>query len=318
MKKLVVLGILTLVGALLAAPASYDVKRLHSSVTVTVDGTLGELDDSYLIDTLNSQDNCYAWDTGTPWAPADFQYQLFMAHDDSKVYVALKTVRDDVADIGTSTGCSDAYKVNPGGQAMAFYFFFGGNVNVNPSCPYTQGSTLFTAMNTAGNGANLPTVEFTLAKDVIDPFGMGTFQLSIGFEEGDLQSCMNTIYGAIGAEYTGFKQDWSSNPWDNPLYYPTFNLTEIDAAESNVAVKNVETLSASPNPFMPATTLNFNVKNNGSLKIYDVAGKTVYSTAVKSGAGQVNWNARDLASGIYVARLISGKNVLNTRLFLTR
>lgn len=320
MKKYVVLCIFLVVAMVAAAPANLDVKRLHSAVTMNVDGTLGEMDESYFIDSLTSGNNCFAWDVGWDWATAKFNYMLYASHDDAKVYFAMKTLHNVYLESGSSTGCSDAFKINPGGQAMAVYIFFNGSVVVNPSCPYTQGSTLFAGANVTGNGTGLPTIEFSLDKSVIDPFGMGTFQLSVGFEEGDSPSsdCMKTIYGGVGVEYTGNKQDWVSNPWDNPLYYPTFTLTEVIANQSAVTVKSAEMISASPNPFMPSTTIAYNVKNNGLLKIYDVAGKVVHSASVKSGAGKIQWDATDLASGIYVARLISGKNVLNTRLFLTR
>lgn len=321
MKKMIVLCVFLAVAMVAAAPMTFEVLKLNSEITMNVDGNLGELD-GYFIDSLTTGDNCYAWDVGWDWNTSRFNYSLYASHDDAKVYFAMKVLQNYYLESGNSTGCSDAFKINPGGQAMAIYIFFNGSVTVNPSCPYTQGSTFFAGSNVTGNGTGLPTVEFSLDKSVIDPFGMNTFQLSVGFEEGDspASDCMKTMYGAVGAEYTGNKQDWASNPWDNPLYYPTFNLTETPgpAVEAGVSVKSVETLMASPNPFMPSTTLSYNVKSNGSLKIYDVAGKVVHSTSVKSGAGKVQWNATDLASGIYVARLISGKNVLNTRLFLTR
>ena len=67
----------------------------------------------------------------------------------------------------------------------------------------------------------------------------------------------------------------------------------------------------------PSTTLRYNVKTSGSLKIYDLSGKEVKRFDI-SGAGRAVWDAAGLASGVYLARLISGKDVLNTRLFLIR
>jgi hypothetical protein len=318
MKKLFVLCMALLAAMAFAAPSTYTVLMLESGASITVDGDLSDWGPVFFVDSVQSDNNIFCRDNTFDWTATDFQYEVSIAHDASKVYFALKTTQDEGSDLGTNTGCSDSYKINPGGQAAAFYVFFNGSTNFNPSCPYAEGSTAIIGINTSGNGTNLPTVEFSLDKTIIDPFGMGMFQICPGFEEGDTPDCMDTHYGGIGVEYTGNKQDWSSNPWDNPLYYPTFTLSSTPAVETPVSVKNVETLAASPNPFKPATTLSYMVKNNGSLKIYDMAGKVVKSFTVTKGSGSVDWTADGLASGIYVARLISGKNVLNARLFLTR
>ena len=319
MKKFFVLCV-ALLAAMVFAQSNYTILMLEPGATINVDGDLSDWGQAFLVDSLQSDDNIFARDNTTPWVASDFQYHVYITHDTSKVYFGLKTTQDEGVATGTNTGCSDSYKINAGGQAAAFYIFFNGQTNFNPSCPYALGSTAFVGINTSGNGANLPTVEFSLDKTIIDPFGMGQFNLSPGFEEGDTDptDCMDVHYGAIGVNYTGNKQDWNSNPWDNPLYYPMFTLSSTPAVEAPVSIKNVETLTASPNPFKPATMLSYLVKNNGSLRIYDMAGKVVKSFALQKGAGSVDWNPEGLASGIYVARLISGKNVLNARLFLTR
>ena len=310
----VLLGALT--AGLFAVPSSYQIPGCAAGFTPAIDGNLSEWSDTYFIDSLRSDDNIFCRDNTFPWTRADFQYKVFAAHDDAKVYFSLQLLADEGFQTGSSGGCDDGWKINPGGKATAFYLMHNGTVIVNPSCPFALGSTLFATIIPTPNQPNC-TAEFSLDKMVLDPFGMGTFQLCVGMEEGDTPDCMDTHYGGIGVEYLGNKQDWNSNPWDNPMYYPTFSL-QAPKVESRVAARAVETLAASPNPFTPATTLCYNIKNSGSLKIYDMAGKVVESFAVMAGAGSVEWNADGMASGIYVARLISGKSTLNTRLFLTR
>jgi len=67
-----------------------------------------------------------------------------------------------------------------------------------------------------------------------------------------------------------------------------------------------------PNPFNPATVFKFNLKQASyvTLRIYSVDGKemdTVIEGYLKSGDHIVSWNAKDVVSGVYFARLnISG------------
>lgn len=252
--RLSVVFTMLLASFIFAAPSTYIIPKLNPSKTIHLDGSLFEWNEAYFIDSMRNGNNCLAWDVGWEWTTEKFNYKVYAAHDENKVYFAFKTLHNFSLQAGTSTGCDDSYKINPGGQAMAFYIFFNGAIRINPSCPYTQGSTLFTAVNTIGNGVGLPTVEFSLDKSVLDPFNMGTFQINTGFEEGDSPSsdCMKTIYGGIGLEYTGNKQDWSSSPWDNPLYFPTFNLGDTFPAEPETLVTS-DTLELVP---MPNPTFN--------------------------------------------------------------
>jgi hypothetical protein len=78
-----------------------------------------------------------------------------------------------------------------------------------------------------------------------------------------------------------------------------------------------------PNPFNPATKIEFNLANNGlvSLKIYDMIGTEV-STLVNeyrpAGNYEVTFNASDLPSGIYLAKLSSGDFVQTIKMSLIK
>ena len=63
-----------------------------------------------------------------------------------------------------------------------------------------------------------------------------------------------------------------------------------------------------PNPFNPTTVIEYSIPNESkiSLKIYDVLGREILSlvNGVKSaGKYKVNWNASNMASGVYIARI---------------
>jgi hypothetical protein len=319
MKKVLALLLMVCVGVALAAPSTYSVLKLPAGSEPNMDGdVLGEWPIEYFIDSLHSDDNLYARDDGLPeWTRAMFQMQGYLAWDDSWVYFGVKVVADDDKDDASCAWNSDNLKINPGGQAMAFYICPNGEIKPNPSNPYTIGTTLIgAAIADAGDG--LPSYEFKIDKALLDPFLMGLWQLSVGTED------QGSVFAAIGAEYTGNKQDWNGNPWDNPLYYPTYSLLTQEGPpmgiEGEVArsLQMKESISASPNPFMPTTTLSFTARQNGTIKIYDISGQLIDHFNTRAGTGTVNWNAKNLASGIYIARLTSGTQILNTRLFLTR
>ena len=84
-----------------------------------------------------------------------------------------------------------------------------------------------------------------------------------------------------------------------------------------------ELSSVYPNPFNPSTTINFTVTDNIdlSLVIYDMKGRvveTLINGSVNPGVYNVNWNAKDIASGIYFARLSSASNEQIQKLMLVK
>jgi len=63
-----------------------------------------------------------------------------------------------------------------------------------------------------------------------------------------------------------------------------------------------------PNPFNPSTTIKYQLPQNGlvTLKIYDILGKevaTLVNSEQQAGRYEVNFNATNLASGVYLYRI---------------
>jgi len=78
-----------------------------------------------------------------------------------------------------------------------------------------------------------------------------------------------------------------------------------------------------PNPFNPTTTINYQLpeKNHVSLKVYDILGNlvsTLVEQEMEAGYYSVNWNASQLASGIYIYRIISGSYVSTKKMILMK
>ncbi len=86
----------------------------------------------------------------------------------------------------------------------------------------------------------------------------------------------------------------------------------------------VATLAAHPNPFNPATRLSYTLPRGGlaELRILDARGRVVarpLQRDLPAGPGTVDWQARDLASGVYFAQLrLDGAPLRTTKLTLVR
>ncbi|NUN71393.1 MAG: T9SS type A sorting domain-containing protein, partial [Bacteroidetes bacterium] len=79
-----------------------------------------------------------------------------------------------------------------------------------------------------------------------------------------------------------------------------------------------------PNPFNPTTTIGFTLEGSGmtTLIIYDVLGKqvrTIVNEQLESGVYHLRtFDASDLSSGVYVARLSSSGRTQIKRMLLLK
>lgn len=110
----------------------------------------------------------------------------------------------------------------------------------------------------------------------------------------------------------------------NPIIQ--WNATTEVAGINEFNKKEILTISASPNPFNPNTTIKVNLGNkiiNASLKIFNASGKVVADLTKnlkgKKGIQNINWTATNLASGIYFVKInIDSKTILSTKLLLMK
>lgn len=78
-----------------------------------------------------------------------------------------------------------------------------------------------------------------------------------------------------------------------------------------------------PNPFNPSTNIQFSlpIQSNVSLNIYDLLGREVAQLEngeLQAGVHTYRWDARNLASGIYIYRLISDQKVITKKMTLIK
>ena len=101
------------------------------------------------------------------------------------------------------------------------------------------------------------------------------------------------------------------------------NTTSADKLVDLMSVHSFNLRQNFPNPFNPSTTFSFDLPNRifVSLNVFDGLGRDVsiiVSEELSAGKHSVQWNARDLPSGIYFYRMQAGSFTATKKLLLLR
>jgi len=110
----------------------------------------------------------------------------------------------------------------------------------------------------------------------------------------------------------GFVYDWSNTG-------ETFSGESISETQH----KSIIRYTISPNPFNPSTTIRFDLPEAGevSLNVYNIGGQRVaelINSYHQPGYHSIEWNADNLPSGIYFARLYAGEYKSTQKLLLLK
>jgi hypothetical protein len=121
----------------------------------------------------------------------------------------------------------------------------------------------------------------------------------------------------LNGEYSFLKIHGSEN-----LIMQKSSFEEI-SLNSNNPIKNYSLNQNYPNPFNPSTNIHYELPNNGlvTLKVYDELGrevKTLVNQYQTKGRYDINFNADNLASGIYFYRLQSGNFISTKKMLLLK
>lgn len=124
----------------------------------------------------------------------------------------------------------------------------------------------------------------------------------------------------IGSNFT---PDYSvAEKYDEPTAMAKKNYKQINF-NGSLEIKEYALYQNYPNPFNPTTTINYQIKEDGlvTLKIYDVLGsevKTLVNEDKTKGRYAFNFNASDLASGVYIYQLRVNDFVSSKKLMLLK
>ena len=107
-------------------------------------------------------------------------------------------------------------------------------------------------------------------------------------------------------------------------------LTKLGFTKLPTDVKEINSVPAEfaleqnyPNPFNPTTNIRFSLKSNSHVKlvVFDALGKlvsTIIDENKSAGTYEVDFNASNLASGVYLYQLISDKTVISKKMLLMK
>jgi Tol biopolymer transport system component len=78
-----------------------------------------------------------------------------------------------------------------------------------------------------------------------------------------------------------------------------------------------------PNPFNPTSTIQFTLPQSGDVRldVFTITGQlvtTLVNTRMGSGEHSVTFDGSNLASGVYIYRIMAGKNIQTKRMTLIK
>ncbi len=109
-----------------------------------------------------------------------------------------------------------------------------------------------------------------------------------------------------------------------PIFAPQATFDLVTGVETNGTVVNKFNLEQNyPNPFNPTTTIKYSIPNSDyvTLKIYNVLGKeitTLVNNNQSAGNYEINFDASNLTSGIYIYQLNAGNNIQIKKMVLLK
>lgn len=118
------------------------------------------------------------------------------------------------------------------------------------------------------------------------------------------------------------QNSWSADgAWKYNSMEMDFGPTSVDG--NPAIVDNFSLDQNYPNPFNPSTTIKYSVaeRSNVSIKIYDMLGKeiaTLVNNVKEAGSYEVNFDASNLASGMYVYSITAGNFTASKKMMLLK
>lgn len=105
------------------------------------------------------------------------------------------------------------------------------------------------------------------------------------------------------------------------MLVPADEPTSVDA--DNFTPEDYKLHQAYPNPFNPATTISFELpaQSNIEIKVYDMMGREVanlFNGSKPAGKHQIQFEAGNLSSGMYVFRLKTGNIIKSQKIMLLK
>jgi hypothetical protein len=154
---------------------------------------------------------------------------------------------------------------------------------------------------------------------------ISAFNNTVNIAPGQVSSpSLNAVFTQNNPDSIDFKvQIFSNNSffWSDSF---RVNIPPSGIAENETNLPIEYTLNQNyPNPFNPSTSIEFNLPKSGkvSLKIFNILGEevtTLVSDRLSAGSYSYEWDASNLASGVYLYRLQAGDNVKTKKMIIMK
>ncbi|MCP5064551.1 MAG: T9SS type A sorting domain-containing protein [Ignavibacteriae bacterium] len=137
-------------------------------------------------------------------------------------------------------------------------------------------------------------------------------------------SSLTPGYYSVAVDNYGFEYEEDENVYAGTDGTSTADFNMVDGSvtdiENEIVVNEFNLHQNYPNPFNPSTTIKFSIMENAKveLKIYDIIGreiKTLVNRELNAGSHNIQFDASNLPSGMYVYEVRSG-NFLQSRKML--
>ena len=107
------------------------------------------------------------------------------------------------------------------------------------------------------------------------------------------------------------------------FYHPDSVAVGVDDQYANLPVNDFKLYQNYPNPFNPSTNIMFSIASQQfvSLKVYDMLGnevKVLLDEEMSAGSYIINFDGSELASGVYLYKLIAGNRTDTKKMLLMK
>jgi len=132
----------------------------------------------------------------------------------------------------------------------------------------------------------------------------------------NLNSTSNYIYYIVKAYYSTTLSDETNSVGAYGQYNPSKQASEVD---ENIVLS----LSNYPNPFNPETTISYSIPKSSlvNITVYDLLGRIIaelINEIKEAGSYEVNFNAENLPSGLFIYKLTTNVNIVTKKMMLLR
>lgn len=128
---------------------------------------------------------------------------------------------------------------------------------------------------------------------------------------------VDTIY-SVANSVNGDGNPQEGDDWNFGANFPVVVMDNPVTIDDDISPVQFHLSQNYPNPFNPTTTINFQIPEISfvTLKVYDVLGSEIIKLVNEekpAGTYQVNFNAAQLSSGVYIYRLQAGRSFIETK-----